>query len=91
MKRIEIIFSQAIEEDVLNALKTVPEAQFFTLIPGVRGKGYTTPKMGDAVWPEVNCLMIIYCANDMATDRIASEIEKLQKKYKNEGLAIFIM
>ena len=91
MKRIEIIFSQAIEEDIMIALKPIPEAQFFTLIPAVKGKGYTTPKMGDAVWPEENELMIIYCMSNEATARIEDEITKLQGKYQNEGLALFIM
>ncbi len=91
MKRIEIIFSQAIDEDVILALKPIPEAQFFTLIPSVRGQGYTTPKMGDAVWPEENEIIIIYCMNDDAADRIETAIKKLQGKYTAEGLAIFIM
>ncbi len=91
MKRIEIIFSQALEEDVFKALKDIPEAQFFTLIPGVRGKGYTTPKMGDAVWPEENELMIIYCQTARAATEIEGAINRLQKKYTNEGLAIFVM
>jgi hypothetical protein len=91
MKRIEIIFSQALEEDVFKALKDIPEAQFFTLVPGVRGKGYTTPKMGDAVWPEENELMIIYCQAARAATEIEGAINRLQKKYTNEGLAIFVM
>jgi hypothetical protein len=91
MKRIEIIFSQAIEEDVLLALKAIPEAQFFTLIPGVKGRGYTTPKMGDAVWPEENELMIIYCMSDEASGQIENAIKKLQGIYTNEGLALFVM
>jgi len=91
MKRIEIIFSQALEEDVFKALKDITEAQFFTLIPGVRGKGYTTPKMGDAVWPEENELMIIYCKDARAATEIEGAINRLQKKYTNEGLAIFVM
>jgi len=91
MKRIELIFSQAIEEDILDALKPIPEAQFFSLIPGVKGRGYTTPKMGDSIWPEINELMIIYCMNDGATAAIEAAIKKLQAKYTNEGLAMFIM
>lgn len=91
MKRIEIIFSQAIEEDVLDALKPIPEAQFFSLIPGVKGRGYTTPKMGDAIWPEENELMIIYCMNDSAAFEIEEAIKKLQLKYTREGLAFFMM
>jgi len=91
MKRIEIIFSQAIEEDILDALAPIPEAQFFSLIPGVKGRGYTTPKMGDSIWPEINELMIIYCMNDDAAAAIEAAIKKLQAKYTREGLALFVM
>ncbi|HOT61400.1 MAG TPA: hypothetical protein PLU93_00900 [Treponemataceae bacterium] len=91
MKRIEIIFSQAIEEDIFLALKDIPQAQFFTLIPGARGKGYSTPKMGDAVWPEVNEVMVIYTADKNAVSEIERAIGELQKKYSSEGLAIFVI
>jgi hypothetical protein len=91
MKRIEIIFSQAIEEDILAALAPIPEARFFTLIPGVKGRGYSTPKMGDPVWPEENELMIIYCADEKAAADIESTIIKLQQRFTTEGLAFFVM
>lgn len=90
MKRIEIMFSQAIEEDVFRELKPIPEARFFTLIPGVKGQGYTTPKMGDAVWPEINELMIIYC-DDGAVPLIEEKIALVKKRYPNEGLAFFVL
>ena len=44
MKRIEIIFSQSLEEDVFASLAHIPEAARFSIIPGVRGKGYSVPK-----------------------------------------------
>lgn len=91
MKRIEIIFSLALEEDILQALKPIPEAQFFTLIPGVKGRGYSTPKMGDAVWPEENELMIIYCMSSPAAAEIEKAVKKLQLQYTTEGLAMFVM
>ncbi|HPX46852.1 MAG: hypothetical protein EWM51_09440 [Treponema sp.] len=90
MKRIDIIFNQALEEDVLAALQAIPEAQFYTLIPNVKGRGWSDPKMGDAVWPEFNELLFIYCEHDAAIDRIKAAITALQKKYTQEGLAIFI-
>jgi hypothetical protein len=90
MKRIEIIFGQSIEEDIFAALKPIPEAQFFSLIPGVKGKGYSTPKMGDAVWPEVNELMILYCAEE-AVKRIEDAIATVHARYPSEGLAFFVL
>lgn len=90
MKRVEIIFSQSIEDDILESLKDIPAAQFFTLIPGVRGQGYSTPKMGSSVWPEVNELMIVYC-DDESARAIESRLGKVRERYPNEGLAIFTL
>ncbi len=91
MTRIEIIFSQALEEDIFAAFKKIPEAQFFTLIPGIKGKGYSTPKMGDSVWPEFNELMIIYCPSESGVGQIKDALARLQNKYQTEGLAYFMI
>jgi hypothetical protein len=90
MKRVEIIFSQSVEEDILTALKDVPAAQFFSLIPGTRGKGYTNPKMGDTVWPEVNEIMIIYC-DENSVEPIKERIGRVKDRYPREGIAAFVM
>jgi hypothetical protein len=89
MKRIEVIFSQAIEEDVFMALRKIPEAQAFTLIPGVKGKGCSTPKMGDSVWPEFNELMIIYCPTESGAREIADAVDRIRKRFPTEGIAAF--
>lgn len=91
MKRIEIIFNQSLEEDVLLALKPIAEAQFFTMIPGVHGQGYSNPKQGDSVWPEENSLMIIYCDTDDAAHAIQKAIKKVQEAYAGEGIAFFMI
>lgn len=91
MNRIEIIYSQPLEEDVLAAIKDIPEAKFFTIVPGVFGKGYSTPKMGDSVWPEVNNLMLIYCEADGPAAEIARRVERVREQYPNEGLALFTL
>jgi len=90
MRRIEIMFSQAIEEDILAALKSIDEDSFYTIIPGVRGRGFSSPKMGDAVWPGSNEIMIIYCKKE-AAEKIETCIKLLQKRFPDEGLALFIM
>lgn len=90
MKRIEIIFSQALEEDVIGCLKDIPEAQFYTIIPEAWGRGYSTPKEGSPVWPQINEIMIIYCDDDVEK-KITEPIKELQKAYTQEGLAFFVM
>ncbi len=91
MKRIELIYSEAIQEDILSALQNIPAALFHTIIPGVRGRGYSTPKMGDAIWPGTNALMIIYCPEDGPASEIMAAIAVLQKRFPDEGLAAFCL
>ena len=91
MNRIEIIFNQSIEEDVFLALKDIPEAQFFTLIPTAYGKGYTNPKMGDSIWPEENKVMIIYTKSDKAVKKIKKALKDVRERFVNEGLAYFVI
>ncbi|HPO03156.1 hypothetical protein K7J14_06010 [Treponema zuelzerae] len=91
MKRIEIIFSQSLEEDVFASLAHIPEAARFSIIPGVRGKGYSVPKMGDAVWPGENTMMIIWCESDAAAAEIEKAVVSVREKYPDEGVACFMM
>ena len=90
LRRVEIIYSQALIEDILGAISKVAGAEHYSIVPGVRGKGYSTPKMGDAVWPEINELMIIYC-DDKAVPEIEEAIGKVQKRYPGEGVAFFVL
>ncbi len=91
MKRVEIVFSQSLEEDLFAAFKDIPEAGFFTMIPGVHGKGFSTPKMGDAVWPDLNKIMIIYTDSDAAATAIERAVATVRDKYPAEGCACFVM
>ncbi len=91
MNRIEIIYSQPLEEDIFASIKGIPEAKFFTVVPGVHGQGFSVPKMGDPVWPEVNNLMLIYCESDEAAEAIERGALTVRQRYPNEGLAVFRM
>ena len=68
MKRIEIIFSQSLEEDLVQWIEAASQdlspKPMYTIIPGVLGKGNSNPKMNDAIWPEVNEILIIYTENE---------------------------
>ncbi|MBQ8353883.1 MAG: hypothetical protein IJX32_05040 [Spirochaetaceae bacterium] len=95
MKRIEIIFSQALREDLLEwieaASKDLSPKPMYTLIPEVLGKGNSNPKMNDAVWPEVNEIIIIYTENDEFQKYVEEGVKKLQEQYPREGIAFFVM
>lgn len=87
--RIEIICSQALEEDFAEEFENNNVAKMFTKIDNVKGAGYNNPHLGDAVWPQLNTMYIIYCNKEDAK-KIASIVFKLRKLYKTEGIGCFI-
>ena len=78
LQRLEIIMSQSIEET----------GRMFTKLPVVMGRGVTDPKMGDAVWPQLNCMYIVICTKEQA-QVVKGIIADLHKEYPREGLACF--
>ena len=95
MKRIEIIFSQALREDLLEWIESAPKdlspKPLYTLIPEVLGKGNTNPKMNDPIWPEVNEILIIYTENENFQSYIEEGVKKIQQQYPREGIGFFVM
>lgn len=88
LQRLEIIMSQSIEEDFVTAFMKEDTGRMFTKLPVVMGRGVTDPKMGDAVWPQLNCMYIVICTKEQA-DVVKAIIADLHKEYPNEGLACF--
>lgn len=88
MKRIEIIFSQAVEEDLVLLLST-KGIKKYTKIYGVMGQGESIPKMGDSVWPQLNTMFIIYCDEEQA-EIVKNLLTDLRNAYPLEGVAVFI-
>lgn len=87
--RIEIICSQALEEDFNEEFKNAGVAKRYTKISPVMGAGYSDPHLGDAVWPQLNLMYIIYCDDDEAK-KIQDIVVKLRKLFITEGIACFI-
>ncbi len=86
--RIEIIFSQAVEEDFFDEFKKQGVGLHYSKVSNVTGAGFSNPKLGDAIWPQVNEIFIIYCKKDEAS-KIYEIIEKLRAHYPAEGIACF--
>ena len=88
-KRVEIIFSQALEEDFIQLFKEKKVAVRYTKMRGVMGAGYSNPRLGDAIWPQLNMMYIIYCSEEDCKT-IISIVEQLREQYIGEGIACFI-
>ena len=86
--RVEIIFSQAVEEDFFETFRKEKVAYHYSKIHGVTGAGLSNPKLGDAIWPQLNEMFVIYCDNEEA-EKIIAVVEKLSEHYPAEGIACF--
>ena len=88
MYRIEIISNQSVEENILEALAAEEAGKFYTKFPNIYGIGSTGPRMGDAVWPEENFALVIWCEKDEAM-RIKKAVDAVKEKYPGEGIKLF--
>ena len=90
--RVEIICSQALEEDFAEEFEKSKVGKHYTKISPVMGAGYSNPHLGDAVWPQLNTMYIIYCSEEEAEKRLASQFSEDYFKshcdfviYNNDG------
>ncbi len=90
MRRIEIIASRSVETDMMEALGRREAARFHTKIPVAHGVGSSGPRQGDAVWPEENFVLIVYCEDEEA-QRIREAVREVKKLFPDEGIKLFEM
>lgn len=88
MLRIEIIANHSVEENVLEALKDHGVGKYYTLYPNATGVGNCGPRMGDAIWPEQNFVLVIWCEQDEALG-IQQAVEDVKEKFPGEGIKLF--
>ncbi|MCH3906867.1 MAG: hypothetical protein LKE39_04635 [Sphaerochaeta sp.] len=89
MKKLEIIISQAVDGDFLHDLEVLKVGEHYTRTTGVQGKGYSFPKMGDDVWPQLNNHYMIV-ASDEEVEGIRKILNHLRGQYPGEGIACFV-
>jgi hypothetical protein len=88
MIRIEIFANHSVEEDILDALAKEQVGKYYTKIPNIFGVGSSGPRNGDAVWPEENFSLIIWCEKDEA-ETIKQVIAAVKQKFPDEGIKLF--
>ena len=88
MIRVEIIANHSVEENILEAMKTEGVGKYYTKYPSIFGVGSSGPRMGDAVWPEENFAMVIWCDEDEAR-KIQSAVERVKEQFPGEGIKLF--
>ena len=88
MYRVEIIANRSVEENLLETLRDEGAGKFYTKYPNVFGVGSSGPRMGDAIWPEENFALVIWCEEDEA-QAIARATERVKEVFPDEGIKIF--
>jgi len=88
MIRVEIIANHSVEENILEALAQAQVGKYYTKIPNIFGVGSSGPRMGDAVWPEENFALVIWCEKEEAL-AIKRVVDSVKKKFPDEGIKIF--
>jgi len=88
MIRIEIIANQSVEDNILDALKYEGAGKHYTKYPSILGVGSSGPRMGDAVWPEENFALVIWCEAE-EIPKIEKAIAFVKDKFPDEGIKLF--
>ena len=88
MIRIEIIANHSVEENILEAFARERVGKYYTKIPNIYGVGSAGPRMGDAIWPEENFALVIWCEEEEARG-IKQAVESVKEKFPGEGIKLF--
>jgi len=88
MIRIEIIANHSVEENILEAFAREQVGKYYTKIPNIYGIGSAGPRMGDAIWPEENFALVIWCEEEEARG-IKQAVESVKEKFPGEGIKLF--
>jgi hypothetical protein len=88
MKRAEIIANISVQEELFDFFAREKIVLHYTLFPKVHGAGTSDPKKGDAVWPEENFMLIVYC-DEVELSKIKDVLHEVKKIFPDEGIKMF--
>ena len=88
MIRIEIFANHSVEENILEALAKEQAGKYYTKIPHIYGVGTSGPRMGDAIWPEENFSLVIWCEEEEA-QAIKRAVDSVKQTFHDEGIKLF--
>ncbi|MDR1300863.1 MAG: hypothetical protein LBK43_00120 [Treponema sp.] len=88
MIRIEIVANHSVEDNIMEALQHAGVGKFYTKYPSVFGVGSRGPRMGDAIWPEENFALVIWCEEEEAQG-IERAVATVKKGFPDEGIKLF--
>ena len=88
MYRAEIISNQSVQDDITEFLEREISDIQYTIIPEVHGKGISTKKLGDTIWPEMNFILFAYVDLE-GSQKIKEGIAQIKQRFPKEGIRLF--
>ena len=88
MIRLEIVANRSVEENIFEAFKKEGVGKYYTKYPTIFGVGSSGPRMGDAIWPEENFALVIWCEEDEAL-AIRRVVASVKEEFPDEGIKVF--
>lgn len=90
LRRCEIIANQSVEDDIIELLeKTIPDFEY-TIDENLYGRGKSSRKLGNSVWPEMNFVMTAYIRSDYE-DSVRDCVNHVKQKFPREGINLFVI
>jgi hypothetical protein len=77
-----------VEENILEAFAREQVGKYYTKYPSVFGVGSSGPRMGDAIWPEENFGLVVWCEEEEARG-IARAVASVKEQFPDEGIKLF--
>jgi hypothetical protein len=86
--RIEVIANHSVEENIMDEFRAEGVAKYYTKLNNVHGVGSSGPRMGDAIWPEENFVLIVWCDQAEALG-IERALKRVKQRFPTEGVKLF--
>ncbi|MDR2434811.1 MAG: hypothetical protein LBD47_09620 [Treponema sp.] len=86
--RVEIVANHSVEENIFEAFAKEQVGKHYTKFPNILGAGSSGPRMGDAIWPEENFALVIWCEPEEALG-IKRALAKVKEQFPGEGIKFF--
>jgi nitrogen regulatory protein PII len=88
MKRLEVIANRSVQDELIETLEKAIPGFYYTLVPVVHGRGKRQYRMGTAIWPEENFMLISFLS-DECFDTAAQSIGQIKQRFPGEGIKFF--
>ncbi|GMO38362.1 MAG: hypothetical protein Ta2F_14620 [Termitinemataceae bacterium] len=86
--RIEVIANHSVEENIFEEFAAEGVCKYYTKLNNQHGIGTSGPRMGDAVWPEENFILTVWCDQEEALG-IERALKRVKQRFPGEGIKLF--